>query len=90
MKAAAEDRIEKPQAMMKNVTQRFGLSEDHGDMILSNMIEEGNLSRWGLANGITALAKSIENMDRQYEYEKLGNAIIELPKSEWKNLAEVA
>lgn len=87
MRAATEDRITRPEQTVRNVTKRFDLSEDFGDLILGNMIEEGNLNRWGVVNGITALAKNIESPDRQFEIERLGHSVLTLAPSEWSVIA---
>jgi len=87
IRAAAGDRIEAPTETVKNVTKHFNLSDKDGDAILGNMVHEMNLTRWGLVNGITALAHSIDNADRQYEVEKLGHDVLTLPRSQWEVLS---
>jgi hypothetical protein len=87
MRDATQDRITRPEQTVRNVTKRFDLSEDFGDLILGNMIEESNMSRWGVVNGITALAKQIESPDRQYEIERLGHSVLTLSPSEWSVIA---
>ena len=47
------------------------------------MVEEGNLNRYGLANGLTALAHDLDNIDAQYEVEKMGAQVIEMSRTEW-------
>lgn len=88
---AANDEIENPQRTVENVTQRFGFSEETKGSILKGLIHEstvqGSINRWGLANSITALAHDIENPDRAYDMEKIGNDIIELSPSQWKELS---
>ena len=41
------------------------------------------MNRYGLANGLTALAHSMENRDAQYEVEKMGAKVIEMSRTEW-------
>jgi hypothetical protein len=86
MRGAAKDKIENLTPTVENVTKRFGI-EMYKDKMIENIIREDNQTRWGIANSITALAHSIENPDKQYELEKLGNQIIELKSSEWNVLA---
>jgi hypothetical protein len=86
MRSANQDKIYKPAAMMKEVTKYFSISDSDGDLILSNMIENNSMTRYGLMNGITALAHRIENADKQYEVEKLGMQIIDLKPHEWMML----
>lgn len=87
MKDAALDQIENITPTIQNVTKRFGLTEKEGDHIIQQMVSNGDSTRWGLANGLTALAHGIENPDRQYHCEKIGSEIIDLAPSEWKLLA---
>jgi hypothetical protein len=88
IQATTDDKIEKPNTVIKNVTKRFGLTDDQGESILANMVDEKNLNRYGLMNGITRLAQEVENVDSGYELEKLGHEIITLKPSEWKVLNE--
>jgi len=83
---AVEDKILKPNKTVENVTKRFGLTQDQGESILSNMVNELNLNRYGLANGITHLAHETKSIEEQYAMEKLGNDIIELKPDEWEIL----
>jgi len=78
--------IAKPRATIENVTKQFTgiILTDEIDKIEANMAKEGNISKYGLANGITNLAHSIENPDRAYEIEKLGAKIISLEPSQWE------
>jgi hypothetical protein len=39
---------------------------------------------------VTRLAQDAENYDRASDLERLGGRIIELPRSEWRQLAEAA
>lgn len=83
MRASADDKIFSVQKTVENVTKRFNISNKFQDYLISNMVEEGNLNRWGLSNSITALAKEFDSADIQYEMEKIGGKIIDLSKSEW-------
>jgi hypothetical protein len=86
LKKLADMPIDRPSDTVKNVTKRFGFSENDGIFILDNMAKEGNVSRYGIFNGITALAHHIESPERAYEIEKIGGQIITLPETEWKTL----
>ena len=90
LKLAVNDKIKKPNTVIENVTKRFNLTVDDGDSILGNMMEEGNMNRYGLFNGITALAKEVEDAEKAYDYEKLGGEIITLSRSEWNVISEGA
>lgn len=88
IQATTGQKVEKPNTLIKNVTKRFQLTEDQGERVLSNMVEEGNMNRYGLMNGITRLAQEVEDADSGFELEKLGNNILTLKKSEWEVLSE--
>jgi hypothetical protein len=89
IQSTVNDKVEKPQTLIKNVTKRFvDITEADGEKILANMVTEGNMNRYGLMNGITRLAQEIEDADKGYELEKLGVQVMELPKGQWEVLAE--
>lgn len=83
LKSAVDDKITNINDTVQNITKRFGISQGYNDSIIQNMVEESNLNRYGLANGITALAHKIENPDIQYEVEKIGSMIINMTRNEW-------
>jgi len=90
LQRASGDLIEpaKINQVIENVTRRFGIAQDKNEAILGNMVAEGNISRYGLLNGITALAKDMD-LDQGFEIEKIGGKIIEMSPSEWSVLQEV-
>jgi hypothetical protein len=91
MRAAAEDKIEEnPVEAVKVLSQSLALTETEGDLILRHLIEGGDLSRWGVANAITRTAQDVESYDRSDELEAFGGKIVDLPRSEWKELAQAA
>lgn len=90
LKHAVGNKISRPNTVIENVTKRFNLTADDGDSILGNMMEEGNINRYGLSNAITALAKEVDNAEKAYDYEKLGGEIITLSSSEWNVISEGA
>lgn len=85
---AAEDRLEKPQENVQNVTRRYELGEDWADRILGRVVEEKDLTRWGVANAITAESQGVEDRDRQFDLEEIGYRIATMGRSEWKELVD--
>ncbi|HEV8503663.1 MAG TPA: DUF932 domain-containing protein [Casimicrobiaceae bacterium] len=86
-----KDKIEgDPVQVVKLTTSRFGLNESAGTSILRHLIEGGDLSRFGLYNAMTRAAQDVEDYDDATAMERQGAQIIELPKAEWKALAEAA
>lgn len=86
LKVAAGDNIPKPLKTVENVTKRYGIAQEFNEAILNNMMEEGNPNRYGLVNGLTNLAKKIDDGDMQYDLENTGGKIIDLNEGEWKVL----
>lgn len=84
IEGAVADTIHDPEAVIANVTRRYGLSDVESRGVTKNLILGNDSSRWGLANSITALAKEIENRDRQYDLEQIGWDVVALKPHEWE------
>jgi hypothetical protein len=85
MKEAAGEKIEgDPVKAVEVLADRFGLNDTERGSILTNLIEGGDLSRWGIANAVTALANTTDDYDRGDELQALGGKIIDV---EWKEAA---
>lgn len=85
---AAEQKIQtvKLQDVIEDVTKRLTLTQGEKESALKNLIEGADLSKWGLANAITALANDHKDYDRAVELERLGGNIIDLSPSEWSSI----
>jgi hypothetical protein len=70
--------------------KKFNLTEGEGNSILKHLIEGGDLTAYGLFNAVTRSAQDSEDYDRASELEVLGGKLIELPKSQWQELARAA
>lgn len=92
VKAMLNDSIAKPEALVQNITVRYNdvLTQGDKDALITNMVEEKNLNRYGLFNAITALAHKTTDPEKAYEYEKLGGKIIELTPKDWAVVNEAA
>lgn len=87
----AEQKIEGDPVKVVNLTaKRFGLTGEEGTSILRHLIEGGDLTRYGLFNAVTRTAEDLPDYDRASEFERLGGKVIELPSSEWQELARAA
>ncbi len=78
---------QKIEAVIEDVTERFGFPETEADQILRQFIEGGDLSVWGLSNAITARSQQVEDYGLATAMERAGGAVIELPRSEWEAVA---
>jgi hypothetical protein len=76
--------------VVKVATVKLGLLEAEGKSVLKHLIEGGELSRFGLYNAVTRMSADVESYDRATELERVGAKVIELPKHEWKEIAEAA
>lgn len=89
-KATKEIQIGNPVATIELVAERYGYTEDEKGSILRELINGGDSSLFGLVNAITAVSQELPNYDRATQFERDGGKIIELPRSEWLNLAKAA
>jgi len=93
MAEAAEQKIESSDigAVIEAVQERFSFSDEIGKSILKNLIEGGDLSRYGLMNAVTAVANSEEvDYETGTDLQRAGGQIVELPQGEWRKIAEAA
>lgn len=89
--AMQADKIEgDPIKAIESVAKKFSFTVEEQNIVQKQLIEGANLSRWGLFNAVTRAAEDLSSYDRATEFERIGGQIIELPKSEWKVLAEAA
>jgi len=82
--------IPQPQATVELVANRYGLTNDERDNVLNQLIGSGEPTRFGLQAAITRMAQDVPSYDRSSDLERLGGTIIELPKTEWEQLAVAA
>lgn len=81
----------KLQAVVEVVTDKYRLPESMGGGILKNLIEGGDLSRYGLMNAVTAMANDDDvDFETGTELQRLGGKLIELSKDDWAEIAEAA
>jgi len=79
-----------PVKTVEVLAQRYTLSDDERTGVLRHLIEDGQLSGYGLVNAVTHYSQTVADYDRATEFEALGGRLIELSAQEWKGLAEVA
>lgn len=70
--------------------ERLGMTKSERGSILKHLIEGGDLSRYGLFNAITRASEDLEDYERATDFERAGGKVIELPRSEWEELAKAA
>lgn len=81
MKAAAEDKPEfrDVASEVEEITMGLGLNKFERSTALKMLIEGGDLSRWGIANSITATAGEVNDFDRATELEAIGASVMSNP-----------
>lgn len=91
MRAASEDKITgNPAEAVKVLSKKMLLNEFESGSVLRHLIEGGDVSRWGVLNAVTRTAQDVESYDRANELESMGGVILNLPKTEWRVMAEAA
>jgi hypothetical protein len=79
-----------PVKTVEVLAQRYMLNDDERSGVLRHLIEDGQLSGYGLVNAVTHYSQAVDNYDRATEFEALGGRLIELTAQEWKGLVETA
>lgn len=85
--AATGERMADPVASTERLTKAYDLSEREGVSLLTHVATGGDLTKWGAANAVTAMAKDASTFTRQEELENLGYALVTMPHEEWARIA---
>jgi Domain of unknown function (DUF932) len=78
------------QDVVEEVATRYHLTDGHKDSFLKNLIEGGDLTAWGLANALTAVANTAENYEVATRLERVGGELMTMDGGKWRELAEAA
>lgn len=88
LEGAQTDKIEGDLTkVVERAMERYSFSEAVGGGVLKHLIAGGDLSRYGLTQAITRASADVSDYDTATELERVGGEIIELPKTEWQQLA---
>lgn len=79
-----------PEKVVEVFAKKQGLNETEKGGLLRHLVGSGEMTRYGLQWAVTRLAQDVESYDRASDLERLGGAVIELPRSDWQALAEAA
>jgi len=91
MKASAEtSAAANPIKAVEELGKAFTIREEERNKLIENLIRDGDYSKWGMVNAVTALANNHESYDRAIELEEMGGRILNLNKSAWSQIAEAA
>lgn len=69
---------------------RFDLTENEGGSIIQHLYAGGSFNQYGLHAAITRAAQDLPDYDRATSFEYLGGKVLELPRTEWEQMAEAA
>lgn len=87
---AASDKISKDAELDEVVEvtlSRFGVPLQFSKPVLHNLIDGGDLSRWGLHNAVTSVANDLSDYEASTVLESVGGKIIDLTAAEWHQIA---
>jgi hypothetical protein len=70
--------------------QTYGMTQSEQSSVLRNLIEGGDLSRYGLTNAVTRTAEDLPSYDRATEFETIGGRIVDLAANDWSVIAQAA
>lgn len=91
LQGATRDRIEGDvPAAVEVLAKKASMTEGESSGVLRHLIEGGDLSRYGLLNAVTRHSQDVDDYDRATELEQLGGRILELPRSDWCDIAQAA
>jgi hypothetical protein len=79
-----------PVKAVEVLANRYTLNESERAGVLRHLIVEGELSAYGLVNAVTHFSHDVADYDRATEFEALGGKLIELPSSDWREMAQAA
>lgn len=89
IKAAAGEKITgDPEKVVEVTAKQFNLTESERGGVLRHLIDDGDLSRWGMINAITRQSQDVENYDRATELERTGGKLLEMSNAAWSFIAE--
>lgn len=88
--AATGEKIAAPIAATQILGKTYGIDEGEQESILTRLTQGGDLSRWGMANAITAAAKDAPGWDRLAELEAIGGQVATMEEKDWERVAVAA
>jgi hypothetical protein len=89
-KAAGEKITGDVPAVVEELADRFTLRDAERAAVLRNLIDGGDLTRWGALNAVTRVANDLSDYDRSSDLETIGGRILNMPPSEWSTIANAA
>lgn len=69
-----------PDAAVRELGKSFSLTEDEQAAVMRHLINDGDLSHYGLTNAITRAAQDATSYDRAVELEEVGGVFLHMPE----------
>lgn len=90
--AAASDPLTSPIAAVEMAVKELGIKEIEKDSIITTLLQDGDLSKFGLASAVTSVANNPElaNLDRVNELEDIGAKILDFGVAQWGQFTKAA
>ncbi|MBQ3256719.1 MAG: DUF932 domain-containing protein, partial [Oscillospiraceae bacterium] len=76
--------------LVKLASREFGITESEESGVLQHLIEDGNLTLYGLSNAVTRFSQDVESYDRATDLEGIGYNILTMPTNTWNRLNRAA
>ena len=89
-RAAGEPIRGNPVEAIEVIAKKASLSEKESGSVLNYLIQGGDMTQWGLVNAVTRASQDLEDYDRATEFERIGGRILDLDRSEWRQVALAA
>jgi hypothetical protein len=87
LQATTEQRLEgDPVKAIEVLGQKLSLNQEEKASVLRNLIEGGDLSRFGVINAVTRTAETVESYDRASDFEAFGGIVLNLAAAEWQEV----
>jgi hypothetical protein len=91
LQTTTEQRLEgDPVKAIEVLGQKLSLNLEERATVLRNLIDGGDLSRFGVINAVTRTAESVASYDRASDFEAFGGVVLNLPANEWRELQAAA
>jgi hypothetical protein len=79
-----------PIAATERLAKTYSLSDGEKEAVLLKLVGEGDLTKWGALNAITAAAQTVEAFDRRVELEETAWDLATASTREWERIALAA
>lgn len=92
MKEAKEARMNTTDVpgIVKLVSKDFHITDEESTGVLQRLIEDNDLTLYGLSNAVTRHSQDVESYDRATALEGIGYNILSMPASQWNRFNQMA